>query len=177
MMLSIIQKRRSIRRFQKKSIEKEKIDQLIEALLRSPSSRSLNPWEFFIVTDQKMLIDLSQAKPHGSSFLKDAPLGIVVCADPEKSDVWIEDSSIAAIIGQLTAESLGLGSCWIQIRERLHGDDQTAEDYIKECLNIPAHMKIESMIAVGYPAEKKRSHPKKTLDYDKIHYNRYIDTK
>ncbi|HEX9974977.1 MAG TPA: nitroreductase family protein, partial [bacterium] len=141
------------------------MDQLIEALLRSPSSRSLNPWEFIFVTDQKLLTLLSEAKPHGSSFLKDAPLGIVVCADPQKSDVWIEDSAISAIIGQLTAESLELGSCWIQIRERLYSKEKTAEDYIKACLDIPAHMKIESVIAVGYPNENKSPHPKGTLDF------------
>lgn len=176
MILPILQKRRSVRQFQNKPVEKKKINQIIEAFLRSPSSRSLNPWEFIIVTDRKLLALLSQAKPHGSAFLRNAPLGIVVCADPEKSDVWIEDSAIASIVGQLMAESLGLGSCWIQIRERLHTEEKTAEDYIKACLDIPARIKIESMIAVGYPNEKKDPHPKETLDYHKIHYNHYTMT-
>ncbi len=173
MILSILQKRRSVRQFQNKEIEKKKLDQIIEALLRSPSSRSLNPWEFIMVTDQKLLAVLSEAKPHGSAFLKNAPLGIIVCADPKKSDVWIEDCSIASIIGQLTAESLGLGSCWIQIRDRLHVEGKPAEDYIKACLDIPAHIKIESILAVGYADEKKQPHPAETLEYKKIHHNHY----
>ncbi|MBN2029317.1 nitroreductase family protein [bacterium] len=176
MVLSILQKRRSIRQFQNKEIEKKKLDQIIEALLRSPSSRSLNPWEFIVVTDRKLLAVLSEAKPHGSAFLKNAPLGIIVCADPKKSDVWIEDCAIASIIGQLTAESLGLGSCWIQIRDRWHAEGKPAEDYIKAYLDIPAHIKIESILAVGYADEKKRPHPAETLEYKKIHHNYYMIT-
>ena len=97
MFISLIQKRRSIRKFQRKKVETEKVDMLVEAALRSPSSMGRNPWEFIFVTDQSLLEKLSRAKPHGSAFLKDAPLGIVVCADPETSDVWVEDASIAAI--------------------------------------------------------------------------------
>ena len=173
MILSILQKRRSIRKFQNRRVEKKKLDQIIEALLRSPSSQSLNPWEFIMVTDQDLLTVLSEAKPHGSSFLKGAALGIIICADPRKSDVWIEDCSIASIIGQLTAESLGLGSCWIQIRERLHVEGKPAEDYIKAYLDIPAHFKIESILAIGYAYEKKQPHPVETLEYNKIHNNHY----
>ena len=55
---------------------------------------------------------------HGASFLGDAALAIVVTADPLASDVWIEDASIASLMIQLQAEDMGLGSCWIQIRER-----------------------------------------------------------
>lgn len=118
MFMSLIQKRRSIRRFLAKQVEPEKMDLLAEAALRSPSSRGLRPWEFIFVTDRSLLEKLSRAKSYGSSHLKNAPLAIVVCADPAKCDVWIEDSSIASTFIQLAAESLGLGNCWIQIREK-----------------------------------------------------------
>ncbi|GAG68481.1 unnamed protein product, partial [marine sediment metagenome] len=98
MFLSLVQQRRSIRRYLDKPVASEKIDRLVEAALRSPSSRGFNPWEFVVVTDNGLLKKLSKAKPHGASFLKNAPLGIVVCADPEKCDVWIEDAAIASII-------------------------------------------------------------------------------
>ncbi len=120
-----------------------------------------------------MLEKLSGAKPHGSTFLKDAQLGIVVCADPEKSDVWVEDASIAAIFIQLAATYLELGSCWIQIRERMHDETQTAEAYIGNQLNIPSHLKVESMIAIGYPAESKSPHSRKSLQNEKVHLNLY----
>lgn len=173
MFLSLIQKRRSIRRYLDKPVESEKVDRLIEAALRAPSSRGFNPWEFVVVTDSILLEKLSKAKPHGASFLKDASLGIVVCADPEKCDVWIEDASIASIFIHLAAESMGLGSCWIQIRKRMHDQTKTAEQYIRELLNIPQNFNVESMIAIGYPAEKKSPHPKEDLQYDKVYYNVY----
>lgn len=173
MFMSIIRRRRSIRQFLDKRIEQEKIDLLIEAALRSPSSRGNKPWEFIVVTDRNMIERLSLAKEHGSQFLKNASLGIVVCADENKSDVWIEDASIASLIIHLSAESMGLGSCWIQIRERMHNKTQTAQEYVAEVLNIPRDLKIESIIAVGYPAEKKLPHTKDSLPFEKIHREIY----
>jgi nitroreductase len=173
MFLSLAQNRRSIRRYLEKAVETKKIERLVEAALRAPSSRGFNPWEFVVVTDRGLLEKLSKSKPHGASFLKDAALGIVVCADPEKSDVWIEDASIASIYIHLAAESMELGSCWIQIRERMYDRDKSAEQYIREVLKIPENFKIESMIAVGYPAEKMPPHPKKDLQYKKVHANGY----
>ena len=173
MFLSLIQKRRSIRKYLENPVETEKIDQIIEAALRSPSSRGFNPWEFIVVTDKNLLEKLSNAKPHGASFLKNAPLGIVVCADPEKCDVWIEDASIASIFIHLAAESLGLGSCWIQIRKRMYDRTITSDDYIRDLLNIPKKLNVESIVAVGYPAEKKSPHRKDELEYQKVHYGVY----
>ena len=173
MFLSLIQKRRSIRKYQEKPVEAEKIDMLIEAALRSPSSKGFNHWEFIVVTDQSVLDKLSKAKPHGASFLKKAPLGIVVCADPEKCDVWVEDASIASIFIHLAAESIGLGSCWIQIRKRMHDQVKTSQAYIRGLLNIPENLNVESIVAIGYPAEKKSSHRKEDLEFKKVHYDLY----
>ena len=173
MFISLIQKRRSIRKFQRKQVEAEKIDTLIEAALRSPSSRGSNPWEFVFVTEQALLEKLSTAKLHGSAYLKNAQLGIVICADPDKSDVWIEDASIAAIFLQLAAESIGLASCWIQMRERMHDQSKTSQDYVAEVLNIPPKLKVECIIAVGYPDEKKPPHKKDELQYGKVYLDMY----
>lgn len=114
-MLDILRGRRSIRRYKDREIEAEKIEWLMEAALRSPSSRGINSWRFLFVTDKATLAELSKAKESGSSFLKRASMGVVVCAAQGESDVWVEDCSIAAIILQLAGCSLGLGSCWIQI--------------------------------------------------------------
>jgi nitroreductase len=173
MFISMIQKRRSIRKFSEKAIETEKMDALVEAALRAPSSMGKNPWEFVFVTEQEKLKSLSKAKPHGSSFLRNAALGIVVCADSEKSDVWVEDASIAAIFLQLAAESLGLSSCWIQIRERMHDQMQTAETYVSQALNIPEKVKVLCIVAVGYADEEKAPHGKERLQYEKVHLDRY----
>lgn len=173
MFVPLIEKRRSIRKFLKRPVEPEKVEQLIEAALRSPSSRSLNPWEFIVVSDPDLLRKMAIAKPHGAAFLRVAPLGIVVCADSQKCDVWVEDASIATTYIMLAAQSLDLGSCWVQIRLRDHNETQTAEDYLRELLNIPVNLKVESVIAVGYPAETPPPHPKEELQYEKIHYNAY----
>jgi len=171
--LSLIQKRRSIRTYEPQPVEAEKLELLVEAALRSPSSMGNNPWEFVIVTDPEVLERLSKAKPHGATFLKGAPLAIVVCADPDKSSVWIEDASIAAIFIHLAAESLDLGSCWIQIRDRMHREDMSAEEYISEILSIPRHLKVEAMVAIGHPAEKRAPHAQGSLQYDKVFYGTY----
>lgn len=173
MLIDLIRRRRSIRKFTGDAIEADKIELLKEAALRPPSSMGNNPWEFVFVTDRQLLARLSKAKPHGSSFLAGARLGIVVCADPEKSAVWIEDASIATIFIQLAVESLGLGSCWIQIRERMHDDTKAAETYIAEVLNIPSNLKVESMVGIGYPAEQKAPHSRDELQDEKVFINRY----
>ena len=166
-MLGILRIRRSIRRYKDKEIEPETIDLLKEAALRSPSSRDIKPWRFIFIIDNRLLVELSKAKEHGSSFLEGARLGVVVCADESKSDVWIEDCSIASIILQLAGQSLGLGSCWIQIRNRMYSSSLTSEDYVRGVLGLPKGIKVESMISFGYPDEEKLPVRKEDLDYDK----------
>lgn len=172
-MLEILQRRRSVREFLPQPVEEEKVDQLIEAALRAPSSRGRNPWEFVVVTNAERLRALSRAKSHGSEFLAGAPLAVVVAADPQRCDVWVEDCAIAAIILQLTAVSLGLGSCWVQIRLRPHGDDRTAEAYVREIVDLPKHLAVDCIIGVGYPAENPLGHPRASLLFNQIHREQY----
>jgi nitroreductase len=173
MFMSLIRKRRSIRKFIDTPVEKEKLDLLVEAGLRAPSSRGFNPWHFVVVTDRAMLTRLSQAKENGAAFLKNAPVGIVVCADASKSDVWVEDAAIATIMIQLAAVHLDLGSCWIQIRERMHDARQTAETYVGAVLGLPPQLKVESIVAIGYPDETKAPHPKESLPHAQVHAESY----
>ena len=173
MFFKLIEKRRSIRKFKQKNIEQKKVDKLIEAALRAPSSRGFNPWRFIVIDNKDILLKLSESKPHGSSFLRDASLGIVICGDIEKSDVWVEDTAIVAIFIQLAAESLGLASCWIQIRKRQHDKILSADKYVKELLLIPDNMNVASIIAIGYPDENKQGHTKESLQTEKIFYNNY----
>jgi nitroreductase len=173
-MIELLRKRRSIRVYEERKIEPEKIEILKEALLRSPSSRGINPWEFLFVDDAETLGKLSAAKEHGSEFLDNAALGIVVCGDVTKSDVWVEDCSIASVVVQMVAQSIGLGSCWIQIRNRMHNNSVTSEEYVQKLLNIPANMKVESIISIGYPAERKPAISKSKLQYKKIKYVKIV---
>lgn len=172
-MLDLLRRRRSIRKFKADRLPPDAVATLSEALLRSPSSRGINPWVFVLVDDPNTLEKLSRAKQHGSEFLKGAPFAVVVCADTTASDVWIEDCSIAAIILQLESVSLGLGSCWAQIRCRQHTRERTAESYIRELLGLPDHIAVECVIGIGYPAENKRPVAASTLEQGKIRINRW----
>ena len=172
-LLKLLRKRRSIRQFADRPVETDKIEALIEAAVRTPTSRARNPWDFIVVTDAVLLGKLGIAKQHGSAFLAGAPLAIVVTADPGKSDVWTEDCSIAAMVLQLVAEDLGLGSCWVQIRLRPHDAERSAEQYLKELLDLPDSHMVECMLAIGYPGEEKTGHATAQLPFAQVHRNRY----
>ena len=172
-MIELLRARRSIREYLNRPIEQAKIELLKEALLRSPSSRSIDPWEFIFVKDREILKKLAMCKPHGSRFLARAALAIVVCGDEQQSDTWIEDCSIASILVQMVAQSIGLGSCWIQVRNRMFNDQETSEQYIQSLLRIPEHVKVESIIALGYPAGQREPVPPEALNHSKIRINVY----
>lgn len=172
-MLSMIRNRRSIRVFQNKKVEKKKIEQMIQAALLSPSSKNNKPWKFIIVEDKGVLLKLSNAKTHGSQFLSKAPLVMVVIADPQKSDVWVEDASIAATMIILTAYHLNLGSCWIQIRKRKRSDSQGSEEFVRDLLGIPDNLSVLCMVAIGYADEEKLSNTIKTEKLNDVYYNYY----
>lgn len=170
----LLKTRRSIRKYLPQSVEQEKIDLITKAALMSPASKRSNSWEFIVVQDKETLQQLSECRPHGSHFLAESPLGIVVLADTTKSDVWIEDVSIASIIMQLEAQDLGLGSCWIQVYNR-HKDDQTStESYIRNLLNIPDHFAVLNIISIGYPNEDRKPYDEDKLAIQKIHTEKFI---
>jgi len=170
-MIELLRARRSIREYTGRPVEPEKVAVLKEAVLRSPSSRNIDPWEFVFVDDRTLLARLARCKPHGADFLEQAALGIVVCADGRASDGWVEDCSVAAILAQMTAQSLGLGSCWIQVRNRRFDDATTSEQYIRRLLGLPEHVKVECIVSIGHPAEKREPVPAEELKVSKIRMN------
>ena len=78
-------------------------------------------------------------------------------------------ASIAAILIQLQAEDLGLGSCWIQIRNRLTENGQSAEDYVREMLGIPYGMEVLSIITLGHKNEEKKPFDPDKAQWEKVH--------
>lgn len=172
-MLNLLMKRRSIRKYKNMEISKDKVDTLIKAALLAPSAKGTRPWELIVVEDKETLEKLGKAKQHASGFISEAPLAIVVAADSTKTDVWVEDTSIASTIIQLEAEHLGLGSCWVQIRNRMHDEDSSAEKYVKEVLGIPENYTVESIISIGYKDEEKIPYTEESLKYEKIHREKF----
>ncbi len=172
-MLEFYKTRRSIRKFQDKAVEQEKIEEILKSALTAPSSKGKRPWELIAVTDKEILGKLAEVRGASSGLIAGAALGIAVIADSETTDVWTEDASIIAVMMQLSAHSLGLGSCWVQIRERFTPGGKSADACVKDVLNIPEKYKVECIIAMGYPGEGKEPHKEEKLPYEKIHYNRF----
>lgn len=169
----LLKNRRSIRKYSPTAVEQDKITLITKAALMSPSSKRSNPWEFIVVQDTETLQKLAGCRPHGSQFLAESPLGIIVTADTTKTDVWMEDASIAAIIMQLQAQDLGLGSCWIQVYGRNKDDEMTTESYIRGLLDIPEHFAVLSIISIGYPNEERKPYDEGKLAVDKIHTEKF----
>lgn len=172
-MLDLLLNRRSIRKYKDVEVEKEKIDIILKSALTSPSGRNIRPWELIVVTNKEVLFKLGQSRGTVSKQLAGAALAIVIVADPSLTDIWIEDSSILSTIIQLTSQSLDLGSCWVQVRERKDNNGISVENTVKDILNIPTDFRVESMIAIGYPDEEKEPYNEDDLLFDKVHYNTY----
>ena len=150
-------------------VDKEVVCDIMKAALMSPSGHRINPWEFVLVEDKEVLKALSVSKEHGAGLLEGAAMAVVVLGDTTKTDVWIEDCSIATIILQLAAEEYGLGSCWVQMRLRKDADGNLAEDNVRNLLNIPAHYAVLSIVGLGHKARATQPFDEENLQWDKVH--------
>lgn len=171
-MLEVIRSRRSTRKFRDEKLEPEKLQRVLKAGLLAPSSCNKRPVEFIVVQDRETLGKLKECKSFGTAGLDTAPCAIVVIADSETSDVWVEDASIATILLQLEAESLGLGSVWIQIRNR-RSNTGNSEDDIRAVLNIPEKYGVLDIVAVGYKDERKDAYGEDDIDFSPVHNERF----
>lgn len=176
-LLELLRKRRSTRSFKETQISPELVEQLMHAVLMSPSSKRSTPWQFVLVDDREMLKTLSECKKNGSQLIAGASLAVVVLANPERSDVWIEDASIASIVLQLEAEDLNLGSCWVQIRERQSAEGEDAEEVVRRLLDIPENMRVECIVALGVKDEIKKPFDESRLQWEKVHIGKFGQTK
>lgn len=172
-LLSIFQQRHSIRKYTGTPINDTALTQIIQAGLLSASGRSIRPWEFIVVKDKDMLRHLSECRTGAAKMLAGADAAIVVIANPDATDVWIEDCSITMANMHLMASSLGIGSCWIQGRLRTASDSVTTEDYIRECLHFPEGYKLEAILSLGMPAEEKAPTELSALPVEKVHYETF----
>lgn len=170
-MIDLLRTRRSVRKFTELPIEAEKLEILKEAILRAPSSKNSNACEFIFVDKPELIRELSHCKPSGAAPLQTAQLAVVILVDESKTVAWIEDSSIAAFITHMTAHSLGLGSCWIQIRGREYSEEKNSEAFICETLHIPKGFRVLNIVAIGYSQRTHEGKPFSELTFGKIHEN------
>ena len=166
-------RRHSIRKYKEEAVAPEAVKQILEAGLLAPSSKSARPWQFTVVEDREVLEAMSKCKPAGARPIAGAAFAVVVSADPAKSDVFIEDVSVAAAYMQLQAAALGIGSCWIQIRNRFGADDEPSENMIHDLLDIPYTQSIVTVLTFGVPDEERREVDPSKLLWEKVHIGKW----
>lgn len=152
----LARKRRSHRKFTAERVSEQHIQTLIETALMSPTGKSLRSCSFCVVESPELIASLSQAKNMGSQFATEAKCCIVVLGDPSISDVWIEDASAAAMSVLYQAEDLGLGACWVQIRERQNVEGRDSECVVREILSLPEGIRVLCFLAIGHKGMERK---------------------
>ncbi|MDD3647317.1 MAG: nitroreductase family protein [Candidatus Dojkabacteria bacterium] len=171
-MLDIIKKRRSIREFEDKEVEDEKIREILNAAMVAPSAKNKKAWEFVVVKDKDMLKKLADSGPW-ASFVGISKVAIVIIGDEELSSKWVEDCSLAAGQIYLEATNQGLGTCWAHIREGKTVDGENAEEFVRRLLDIPQKKRVLCIMALGYPSYWPKYYGEKDFDEKKVFYEKY----
>lgn len=148
-----IMTRTSVRAYQDRNVEKEKVETMLRAAMAAPSAGNKQPWKFVVVRDKNILHEIS-ANLHTMRMAEKAPLAVIVCGDMENTfpedgrDYWVEDASAATENLLLAAHGLGLGAVWCGIypmRERVA--------FLQKLLRLPENIVPLNVIPIGYPAE------------------------
>lgn len=158
-------KRVSIRKYQDRPVEPEKIEQILRAGMAAPSAKNDQPWEFYVVTDKAKIEELSKAHQY-SGFIAAAPALIVPCFRTDGPlPAGYNDINMSAATENMLLEitSLGLGACWIGISPR-----PERMDYVDEVLGTGKKLRSFAIIALGYPAEDRPQQDR--FDASRIHY-------
>lgn len=154
----------SIRKYQPKPVEPEKITAILRAAMAAPSAGNQQPWEFYVVTNPALIEKLSTVSPY-SGCAKNAPV-VIVSAYREK--LWAPmyaqiDMSIAMEHLWLACEEQGLGGVWMGIapqEERMQA--------VEELIGIPEGLHAFALFPLGYPAEERQQQNR--FDESRIHY-------
>ena len=156
--LEVIEKRRSVRRYSDKPVERELLDAIVRVAQTAPSSRNSKSSAFMIVEDKDTLVALSQMRDSGCALLSGATSAIVVMGDETKTDLWVDNCAIPATFVQLAVTAMDLVSCWIHINGRpclkAEPEGAQASDYVSELLGIKDGLKPYCVVAIGYPEEE-----------------------
>ncbi len=174
-MMETFLNRRSVRSYTGEAVPMEKLNTIIMAGLSSASSRAIRPWDLIVVRDKDKLIEMSGCRLKGSSrMLAGADAAIVVVGDEERSDVWIEDCSVVMANMHLMASALGVGSCWIQGRDREAVDGETTEDFLRRILQFPSESRLLAILSLGMPDEELPARTPESLPFNKVHINKFF---
>lgn len=156
--------RTSIRKYQDRGIEQEKIVRMLRAAMAAPSACNQQPWEYYVVTDRQMIEQLSQSSPY-AGCAKAAPVVFVACYRVECTVPEFAQIDLSASVENLLlqADAEGLGAVWMGVAPR----KERMEDVAK-LLGLPERLKVFAMIACGYPAEEKKQQDR--YEESRVHY-------
>ena len=165
--MSAIFERVSIRKFEDREVEAEKVELILRAGMAAPSAGNQQPWEFFVITDKEVIAKLSEVHKW-TYFVKNAPLVIVPAMRKDTSKLIypeydIVDVSLCTENMLLEITELGLGTCFIGIAPH-----EARMQKVAEMINCPADLAPYTMLAIGYPAEGRPQQDR--YDESRIHY-------
>lgn len=167
--------RRSVRAFSDKSVEAEKVEQLLRAAMQAPSACNQQPWQFLVVRGAENLTTLS-ACSRFAKFLPSASVALVLLADKtcmKYTDAfWQQDLGAVAQNIMLEATTLGLGTTWIGIagnENAWHGNPKGVA-FIQEEYQLGEHLTPFCVLAVGYPEETDANHFADRFDAERVQY-------
>lgn len=166
--MSIINNRYSVRTFDNREVEENKIIQIVEAGMLAPSSKSKAPWQFIVLSDKNLIAEFA-AFHKNWSILKTANKAIIVCGDlncDEREKHTLMACSAASENILLKVVELDLGAVWLGLYP-----DEARIQWTKEKLNIPDNIIPISLIAIGYSDNKKQR--ERLVDTNKIHFNKW----
>ncbi len=150
--LDAVKGRRSIRRFRSAPIPEAVVPALEEALIEAPSAGNLQARRFYFVFREETRMRLAEAA-YRQSFIHDAPLAVVCCADLKiaghyrergRSLYCLQDVAASIQNLMLVAHSRGLGSAWVGAID---------EQEVARVLNLPEHVRPLAVVPVGYPED------------------------
>jgi nitroreductase len=166
--IDAILKRRSIRRYSGKPVNKSMIMELLTAGMYAPSARNEQPWHFMVIDDRNLLDRIREIHPY-ASMLSGASLAILVCGDEHlelSKGYWSVDCAAATQNILLAAHALGLGAVWLGVYPR-----EERQSGIRELFDLPKNIQPFSLISVGYPQEEKPV-PERFKE-DRIRWNKW----
>ena len=154
--------RRSIRKYQNKALEAEKLTRILEAAMAAPTARNKQPWRFITVQSDEGKNRIMAAHPY-SLMLKTAPCAVIVCADKTEATDFFQQDCAAAIQNMLlSATDLGLGSVWLGVYPNA---ERTAN--LCKAFALPQEIIPVGIVVLGYADEAKGRENR--FDAAKIH--------
>jgi len=167
-MLDAIAKRCSVRSYTKEPVSDEDLQEVLKAALSAPSANNVRPWQIIVVRDAAKRTRLSEAS-QWARFCAEASVVLVFCGDTERQPYWwIEDCSASVENALIQAASLGLGTCWVGIRDGQGGPGPERQRLVRDALGIPQHISVLALVSLGHPAGE--TNPKQPGPMDAVHY-------